>query len=223
MNAPTPPNVFGRPTLEVDGLGPDRPKFDEMAPPDPAPTGKVASAVKIASRVRTFEGFRGYSARTAVWLRQFCAFMVVLGGSAVSHWALADRPAWRFGGYLMLYSVAFMAVCTSLGTVLYAESRLKIVEQFRHFTFGLVVGGGTAIAVLARVLSSAVPESAAASDGFLSLLTGNGMMLVYFSTVVIPAGVFAKYVFGGVRTAHRNALADEEAMAIWTRQDGRQR
>jgi hypothetical protein len=46
---------------------------------------------------------------------------------------------------------------------------------------------------------------------------------MYFTLVVVPVFVYAKYVFGGVRTANRSGLADEEFMATYMRQDGAQR
>ena len=100
---------------------------------------------------------------------------------------------------------------------------MKIAEQFRQFTFGIVCLPGAGIALLSRILGQALNTESAQGDQFLSLLTGNGVMLVYFATVVIPAAVFTKYVFGGVRTAHRSGLADEEAVALYQRQDGLQR
>ena len=124
---------------------------------------------------------------------------------------------------MMLYTVAYMGVVAVVGTLFYAESRMKIAEQFRQFTFGIVTLPGAGIAILSRILGSALNTESSEGDQFLSLLTGNGIMLVYFATVVIPAAVFTKYVFGGVRTAHRNGLADEEAIAVYQRQDGMQR
>jgi hypothetical protein len=58
---------------------------------------------------------------------------------------------------------------------------------------------------------------------FLSLLRGNALPLMYFTLVVVPVFVYAKYVFGGIRSANRSGLADEEFIATYMRQDGAQR
>jgi hypothetical protein len=141
---------------------------------------------------------------------------------AIAHWAFSDRPQWRFGGLLMLFSVAFILVIAAAGTVFYAESRQQIVDQARHFAFGIVAFPGAALAVFMRVVSAAL-EPVGEGDMFTSILRGSGLPLVYFSLVAIPAFVFAKYVFGGLRSVNRRALADEETLATYMRHDGWQR
>lgn len=192
------------------------------ADPEPSEETLVGRTMKLATRIRTYEGLRGYSVRGSVILRQIGAFGAVIACSAVSHWAFSSRPDWRFGGMLMLFSVAFITLLAAVGTVLYAESRRQIIDQCRHFAFGIVLFPGTALALFMRVVTSALGPGSS-SDMFTSVLQGNGLPLVYLSVVAIPAFVFAKYIFGGLRSINRRALADEETLAAYMRQDGWQR
>jgi hypothetical protein len=194
------------------------------ADPAPAPPGDgvVGKAGRAVSRIRSFEGLRGYSTRVTVALRQVGALFTLLACSATAHWAFSDRPTWHFGGVLMLFSLAFILAIAAVGTVLYAESRQQIVDQARHFAFGIVALPGAALSVFMRVVSSSLGD-AGETDMFASILRGSALPLVYFSLVAIPAFVFAKYVFGGLRSVNRRGLADEEALASYMRHDGYQR
>jgi hypothetical protein len=40
---------------------------------------------------------------------------------------------------------------------------------------------------------------------------------------IIPVFVFVKYIFGGIRSQNRSGMLDEEMLATFQRQDGRQR
>ncbi len=187
-----------------------------------APEGIVARTTRAASRIRTFEGPRGYATRGALIAKNVSAFCGLLACIALTHWCFSAIPTWRFGGMVMLYAVALMFAVCFVGTVLYADSRHEIARQCRHFTYGITVLPGTALAIFMRVVHSALAGSAS-DDMFVSLLRGNALPLVYFSVAVIPAFVYAKYVFGGIRSANRSALNDEELLATYMRQDGWQR
>lgn len=192
------------------------------ADPEPSPDSVVGRVAKVATRLRTYEGMRGTSTRMSVALRQVGAFGTLVACVAVSHWSFSARPDWRFGGMLMLFSVSFILAVAAVGTMLYAESRQQIIDQARHFTYGIVLLPGAALAVFMRLVSSTLGP-AANGDVFAAVLQGNGLALVYLSVVAIPSFVFAKYVFGGLRSINRRALADEETMAAYMRQDGHQR
>ena len=194
---------------------------NEMSPPEPPPTGVVASAIRAASRVRSLEGLRGYSTRTAVWIRWAVFALVIVMCSAIAHWAFSTNDQWAFAGVMMLFSVTFMALVGAVGSVLYAESRSKIVEDFQQFAMGIAALPGAALAILNRILAASVAPTAG-DEQFLQTLTTSGLAFVYFSTVVIPAAVFAKAVFGGIRAGQKNAASDEELVTAYTRQDGRQ-
>lgn len=183
----------------------------------PPEGGVVARATRAASRIRTTEGLRGYSTRAAVLSRHAASFLGLMMCVAVSHWAFSALPSWRFGGMLMMYSITFMSLIAAVGTVIYADSRNEIHNQARHFIFGIVALPGTAMAVFMRIVLTALDAPSSQDDMFISVLRGNALPLVYFSLVVIPAFVFAKYVFGGVRSANRSALTSEETLATYMR------
>jgi hypothetical protein len=212
----------GAPTgWDVPAPAPGRTTPWEADPP-PSPDSIVGRAATAATRLRTYEGLRGISTRVSVAFRQVGAFAVLVGCVGVSHWAFSARPEWRFGGALMLFSVAFILATAAVGTVLYAESRQQIIDQARHFAYGIVLLPGAAIAVFMRIVAATLGP-APSGDVFAAVLQGNGLALVYLSVVAIPAFVFAKYVFGGLRSVNRRALADEETISAYMRQDGHQR
>lgn len=179
----------------------------------------VERVINAATRIRSFEGWRGYSNRIVVAARQVGAFALLLLAYLATEWAFSGYDAWRHGGEMMLFSVATIQLSSALGTVMYAESRFKIIEQARQFTFGLVAFPAAGLAVFMRVVLSSV-DVGSSSDVFTSMLIGNGLPLLFFSCVVIPAVVHLKYIFGGVRAASRAALADEEYIEQYSRYNG---
>lgn len=183
------------------------------APEDGSTVARVLSA---ASRIRQFEGWRGYSNRALVALRQIGAFATLLICYLTTEWAFASNPSWEFGGEIMLFSVAFIQTVGAAGTILYAESRFQIVEQTRHFTFGIVALPAAVLSVFMRLITNSVTIDES-SDIFTGMLLGNGLPLIYFSVVIIPPIVHGKYVFGGLRSVNRKAMADEEMMASYMR------
>lgn len=190
-----------------------------------APDGNgslVLRAEKLASRVRTVEGPRGFAVRTQVWLRHLGYFLTLMLCVGASHWAFQAIPAWRHGGQMLLYAVTAILVVAVIGSVLYAEARGEIQRSARHYAFGIVALPGTALALFMRVVSQAL-EGSGGEDMFVAILRGNGLPLMYVTLVVIPVFVYAKYIFGGIRTSNRSGLADEEFMATYMRQDGAQR
>lgn len=189
----------------------------------PPEGGLVARTTRMASRVRTFEGLRGYSTRMSVVLRHISSFLGILFCVAVCHWAFSSVPAWHFGGLVMLYSVMFIMVIAAIGSVLYAEARGEILNQCRHFAFGIIALPGTAMAIFMRLVHGNLTAPSAQEDMFVSVLRGNALPLAYFSLVVIPSFVFAKYVFGGIRSTNRTAMTVEEQLATYMRHDGWQR
>lgn len=224
------------PTRTVFGAYADGAPLNSGAPPafDASPDGVaitpppvqgsvVDRATRAVGRIRTIEGPRGIAERSTVVVRHVGQFVVILLSCGVTHWAFAPQPSWRYGGLVMLYSIAFIMVVAAVGTVLYADSRMDVVRQARHFAFGIVALPGAALALFMRLINQALTGPGTEEDMFVSVLRGNGLPLVFFSLVTIPAVVFAKYVFGGIRSANRSALTDEEMLATYTRQDGWQR
>jgi len=189
----------------------------------PPQGGVVARTTRVASRMRTIEGMRGYSTRTALLARHAASFLGLMVCVAISHWAFASIPAWRFGGLVMLYSVTFIFLIAAIGSIVFAEARAEIQNQARHFVFGIIALPGASMAIFMRVINSNLATPSAQEDMFISVLRGNALPLAYFTLVVIPAFVFAKYVFGGIRSANRSALTSEETIATYMRHDGWQR
>lgn len=186
----------------------------------PAPI--VETVARAASRIRQFEGPRGYSLRAHIVVRYASLWLTLLLCSGLAHWAFADLPQWRHGGSMMLYSACAILLVGVIGSVLYAEAREEIVKTAKHYCLGIVALPGAALAVFMRIVAVSLNGNTS-DDVFISLLRGNGLPLMYFTLVVIPVFVFTKYVFGGVRSANRSGLADEEFIATYMRQDGSQR
>ena len=208
-------------SMYADGAPPTpQPHMPWAGEPDAAPEegSTVARVVKSASRIRQFEGWRGYSNRTLGAVRQLGAVLFLVACYLLAHWCFSDRYTLRFGGEMLIFSVAFIQVIAAIGTIIYAESRYQIIDQARHFTFGIVALPGAAVAVFMKIIDSSIGVSGG-DDIFTGMLLGNGLPLVYFSVVVIPAFVFAKYIFGGLRSVNRKALADEETIAAMMRHD----
>ena len=182
----------------------------------------VDRAHKAASRVRTNEGLRGYSVRTQVWVRYIGYFLLIAFCTGCAKWSFSAIPAWRHGGEMLLYSVATILVVATIGSVLYAEARDEIQRAARQYAFGIVALPAAALSVFMRIVSQAL-SSNSGDDLFVSMLRGNGLPLMYMTLVIIPVFVFVKYVFGGIRSQNRSGMLDEEMLATFQRQDGRQR
>lgn len=176
---------------------------------------------KALSRIRQFEGPRGHSVRATIWLRYVLYLAVILGCSLSSQALLSGLPEVGNGGDWMFYSVVIILASAAAGAVFYTNHRNEIVNQARHFVFGIVVFPGTGLAILMRLLDG-VTGSITSSQSFLSSTMADALPLVFFCTIVLPCLIFIKLV-AGMRHLHRSRLDDEEAVRLWTRQDGYQR
>jgi hypothetical protein len=183
---------------------PDRRRPNTGRPPAPA------------SRLMQFEGLRGMSTRGSVYARYFAAFAAIVVGSAVIHSMLAPTR-WQTAGQWMLLSAALMVLTAVAGTMVYTNQRNEIIEQARHFIFGLALFPGLGFAVLLRASADFFSGPAAQGDAFASML-GNALPILYFITVLIPPLVFIKTI-AGLRNLHRSNLDNEEYMRLYTRQD----
>jgi hypothetical protein len=176
-------------------------------------TGRPASP---AARLLQFEGLRGLSTQAAVYVRYSAAFAAILVGSAVIH-ALVAPTRWATAGQWMLLAAALMVLTAAAGTMVYTNQRNEIIEQARHFIFGLALFPGLGFAVLMRASADFFAGPAAQGDAFASML-GNALPILYFITVLIPPLVFIKTI-AGLRNLHRSNLDNEEYMRLYTRQD----
>ena len=169
-----------------------------------------------ANRIMQFEGLRGMSTRGAVYARYSAAFATVVVGSAAIH-AMLSPTRWSTAGQWMLLSAALMVLTAAAGTMVYTNQRNEIVEQARHFIFGLALFPGLGFAVLMRASADFFSGPATQGDAFASML-GNALPILYFITVLIPPLVFIKTI-AGLRNLHRSNLDNEEYMRLYTRQD----
>ena len=192
------------------GYGPYPPEHGQPMPhprmPLPAPMRKVV------------EGLRGLSTRTAVRLRYVGYFLTIIIGSATTHWAMSTAGAWASGGWFMFGVSVLMAVTGAVGTWFYVNHRNEILEQFKHYLFGICLIPGSALAVINRLAQGVFDSPTAQQDAFLSA-TASALPLLVFITVVIPAALFVKMI-AGIRHIHRTRLDDQEAMNTYTRTDG---
>lgn len=168
--------------------------------------------------VRMVEGLRGISTRTAVYLRYVASFLGVVLCSSLTQWAMSDSGGWRNGGIFMFWSALLMVVTAAVGSWFYANHRNEIIEQLKHYLFGIALIPGTALSLINRAAAGLFASPSGQSDAFLSA-TANALPLLVFITVVIPAALFVKMV-AGMRHLHRSRLDDEEAMLTYTRNDG---
>lgn len=186
------------------------------------PGGLLARGPHRASRMATVEGPRGISTRAAVFLRYIAYFLVIACCSAISHYCFEHVGKYLLGGKLMFGLSGLTVLAAALGTVFYVNQRNEIIEQTRHYVFGLMCLPG---AVLALIMWGATklagPSPSGHEDQFLNVLF-IGLPALYFCTVVIPPVLFIK-MLAQIRTLHRSRLDDEEMMTLWTRQDGHQR
>lgn len=173
-------------------------------------------ATKAVSKIRQFEGPRGYSSRAAVYLRYVAYFFAIVIGSALTEVFTEGIPNADGGGKWMFFAMTTIVVGGAVASVLYTNLRNEIVEKVRHYLFGYALLPGVLVALFLYV-----------SRGFLGMDAFSGMLgtalpVVFLCTVIIPSLVFIKEIMG-MRTMYRSRLDDQEAVALWTRNDGHQR
>lgn len=193
--------------------------FADRAPRSGSPVG---AANNLVSRIRQFEGRRGYSVRASVAIRYATYLVGVVICAAISHYMFSTNATWAMGGYAMLFSATLQFATAAVGTIMWSNYRNEIVAQCRHFVFGITVLPGTGLAIFMRGMQGLLAAPSADQDTFAQILSGPALPLMYFCTIAIPAAIFVKVV-AGMRTLNRSHLDDEEMMAAYSRQDGRQR
>jgi hypothetical protein len=182
--------------------------------------GLMSSTPHRVARIERNEGGRGYSTRAAVYLRHAAYFAIIVIGSAITHYAFAATgPHEIDGGLVMFFLTSLMLVIGAAATMFYTNHRNDILDQVRHYTFGLMVLPGTVIALIMWAVQGMV-DSQVNPDAF-SRTISTGLIMVYGATLLIPPVIFVK-LMAGIRTMHRSTLDDQEMMQLWTRQDGKQ-
>lgn len=170
-----------------------------------------------ARRASVIEGPRARSVRATVYLRHAVYLLVILLGAGVTQGLLSSMPEVNNGGVWMLFSAALILVTGAAGTLYYPAHRNEIISQTRHFLFGISLLPGFGLAVLMWA-TRGVLTTQAGSSSVLDSAFQNALPLIFFATVIIPALIFVKVV-AGMRNLHRSRLDDQEAIALWTRQD----
>lgn len=189
-----------------------RPLVPHTPPPGPA------GAARHAGRIMRNEGPRGRSTRAAVAFRYAAYLGTILVCVAATHAAFAAVPGAASGGWWMLASAAFQLIVAVAGTWFFPNKRPEIVEQARHYVFGMTVFPGTGVALF--MWATRAMSDANSTDIFVSSLN-RALPYLYFLPVVLPAIIFVKTV-AGLRTLNRVQLDDQELLATLTRNDGLQ-
>lgn len=176
-------------------------------------TGGVTEKVQKISKIRKIEGPRGYSTRAAVILRYVGYAFVILVASGLTQAATNGVSNAQGGGWFMLLSITSVIVVGAISTLFYLNMRVTIVSRVRHYVFGLIALPGTLLAIFLKAA-----ESWLGSDTLGSTL-GLALPIIFLATIILPAFVFAKEMMS-IRTLNQSKLDDEEAVLLWTRQDG---
>lgn len=191
---------------------------DDVPANRPAPTSITERATRKVSRIRQFEGLRGYSSRATLAIKYINYFLLILLCCGLTGYLTKSVRFASGGGTFMLFSIAVITVTGAVATLFYVNLRNELVERVRHYVFGIVLIPGTLLAMTLR----AFQEWEWANEGSLGGTLRGALPVVFLASVVLPAIVFVKEIVG-IRTLHRSKLDDEESVQLWTRQDGLQR
>lgn len=182
-------------------------------------TDRVTRSVnRRVSRIAQFEGKRGISARSALVIKWVVFYLTALLGCGLTEFLTAGVPYATHGGLFMLGSVTLIAATGAASTLFYVNIRTEIVEKVRHYIFAIVVVPGTLVAVIVKVTQ----YWEWINEGSLGSTLQIALPIVFLTTVVLPTFIFVKEMLE-IRTIHRSKLDDQEAVQLWTRQDGAQR
>lgn len=172
-------------------------------------------------RIRRIEGPRGAATRSSIWMRYAAYFGVIIGCSSLTQAVLAKAGTTQNGGLFMLFAVTLMALTAAGGAAVYPTHRDNIVEELRHYLFGLCLYPATGIAVVIWAINSMLSAPTTGQDTMAQLLHFS-VPVVFVCTLIIPPVIFIKVV-AGATSLHRSQLDDEEMVALYTRQDMHQR
>lgn len=183
--------------------------------------GLMAPAPHRGTRIETNEGMRGYSTRTAVYLRHAAYLLVLLLCSSITHWAMEKAGPYSIdGGQAMFFMTTLLLAVGAGATVFYTAQRNQILEETRHYVFGLMALPGTGIALVMWLVQDLV--LAQANPDAFSRTLDLGLLMAFGACLIMPPIVFIK-VISGIRGLSKSTMDDQESMQVWSRQDGRQR
>ena len=170
------------------------------------------------SVMRQFEGLRGRSTRATLVLKYINQFILIILFAGLTERLTRGVPYASGGGKFMIFSCTVVSLTGAGATLFYVNMRRELIEKVRHYIFGIILVPGTLIACLLKVL----PEWSASEGGELGGVLNSVLPSIFIAGVVLPALVFVKEILG-IRTLHRSTMDDQEAVAMWTRQDGLQK
>jgi|MesohylFT_1024984.scaffolds.fasta_scaffold07581_2 hypothetical protein len=176
-------------------------------------TSRVTQAAQRVSRLHQFEGTRGASSRASVVFRHVSYVLAVLLSAAVTQAATAGIRNAQGGGWFMMLSCTSVVTIGAISTLFYVNLRNQIIQRVRHYVFGIIAFPGTLLSIFLKAAQSWLGEDTLGST------LGAALPVLFLATVIIPAFVFGKEMMG-IRSLHLSKLDDEEAVKLWTRQDG---
>lgn len=202
------------PSSPYDARNPSYPSPGTTPPPRRV-SGVAGDGLK---RSRVMEGLRGRSTRVSVAAKYTTYFAAILAGSGLTEW-LTDGVRYASGGGRFMFSAITLITATgAVSTFFYVNMRAELVEKVRHYVFAITLAPG----VLTAAALGAVQNWQYANEGSLGVTLQMALPAVFLATVALPAIIFVKEMLG-IRTLHRSRLDDQEAVQLWTRQDGLQR
>lgn len=202
------------------GVPPNNPPPSNAGQMDmPDPTGgkrRGQDAAEKISRMLQFEGPRGYSTRGAIFLRYISYGLVIALASATTQVFTRGGGMAEGGGKWMAIASLVMLVTATVATFFFPHLRPKIIAQLKQYLFGITVLPGTALAALIFMTRDLM-----GGDAFASTLS-IGLTMLFVFTVGFPVLIYIK-VMSDLRTLYRSTMDDQEAVALYARQDGLQR
>lgn len=190
--------------------------FDNYPMTPPPSVGQPREVLPEATRLTAIEGPRWVSTRVALWLRYMAYAVAVILLSALTEYLLSGVSTARHGGQWMLFAIALVMLTCSFGLWRYPTHRKDIVEQARHYVFGIMSLPGTGLAAVMWAAGKFFVDQGG-SDVFATLM-GTALPVVFFCTVVIPLLIYVKLV-AGMRYMYRSREDDQELLSTYTRQD----
>lgn len=180
------------------------------------PLNYTDSVTNYFNRIKKIEGLRGISNRSSVMFKYISYFFSILLFSSLTQ-ALTDGIQYaQGGGIYMLLSCTTISFTGAIATFFYTNLRNELIAKIKHYIFGIIILPGTLLAGFLNITKSFW------GDDTLSSTLALAVPVVFLVTVVLPSFIFVKEVTG-MRSLYRSNLDDQEAVTLWTRQDGLQK
>jgi hypothetical protein len=193
------------------------PADHEPARPRTRITGQSGPRTPRFSKADFFraEGPRGAAVRATVWLRHAAYLVAILLGAVIAESALSQVPNTRHGGMWLLGAITVIYLTATAGTIMFPEARSEILDECRHYVFGITLIPGLTLAILMWASHGFL---AASSDDVFARTLGIALPILYVTTVLIPCILFVRLV-AGRRYFNMSRGDNEVVMRKYTRQD----